>query len=277
MTQTQQAPTRSICSILHAILLGGLLLTAAGTRVATAAPPTPDLSQTRLHIVLRTAGGQPVPGIAVEIVPAAADLGGLEGGSTLPPMLTAADGGVIVTGLGRWIWMVRFRGQFQGQPLQSVALQGQAPWGRTRAGGGFPLQVQAQEEDSAPTPVVVAGTPQPDTQTTSFVLLPSNGTWAVTLDLGDPLGTPQPLAGDTAQTDGAERLPAAGDAATTRPGAAPPLPERPPSPLGWWIAAGGLWLLGYGLYTWRRWHTPPPTALPATADRAATTQGDTAP
>jgi len=266
MPQPQRHPTRPARNTLGSLLLGGLLLTVASARVATAAPPPPDLSRTQLHVLLRTAAGTPVPGITVEIVPAAADLGGLSGGSALPPALTDAGGGITVVGLGRWIWRARFRGQFQGQALQPIAAQGQAPWGRTRDGGGFPVQVQAQEEDAAPTPVVIAGTPQPDTQSVGFVLIPSNGTWAVTGDLGDPLGPPQPLAEDTTHPplhpagtlpDGAAVLPAPGTAATTLPGAPAPAPRPTPDTLGWWIGGGLLWLLGYGFYTWRRWHAAP--------------------
>ena len=265
MPQPQRHPTRPARNTLGSLLLGGLLLTVASARVATAAPPPPDLSRTQLHVLLRTAAGTPVPGITVEIVPAAADLGGLSGGSALPPALTDAGGGITVVGLGRWIWRARFRGQFQGQALQPIAAQGQAPWGRTRDGGGFPVQVQAQEEDAAPTPVVIAGTPQPDTQSVGFVLIPSNGTWAVTGDLGDPLGAPQPLTADPALTprprsatvgtlaDGSAGRPTSGDAPPSRQDPAPPAA----GPLGWWIGGGLLWLLIYGLYTWRRWHAAP--------------------
>jgi hypothetical protein len=144
-------------------------------------------------VLMRTLSGAPVPDLTVDLAPAPADFGGPPDGATEEHGRTDAQGMVRFTGLGRWIWMVAFTGQYQGRALQPVALQGRPPYGRTRAGGGFPLSIEPQEEGEAPTPVVVAGQVQPEVQTATFVLVPTATEWAPALDLALPTQNPVPL------------------------------------------------------------------------------------
>jgi hypothetical protein len=181
------------------------LLVNVSVRQASAAspPPTPNPVVTPLPswdpatvqkvVLVRTLSGQPVPALVVDLVPARPELGGPPVGATGQQGRTDAQGMARFTGLGRWIWMVSFTGQYQGRVLQAVALQGRAPYGRTRAGGGFPLAVEPQEEGDAPTPVAVAGQAQPQVQTATFVLVPTADEWAPALDLALPTEHPVPL------------------------------------------------------------------------------------
>lgn len=161
-------------------------------------PPTPgwsggDLSAVRKQIILRTLGGKAVPGITIRLAPAAPTLGGPDGGAQPMSAVTDGQGQAIFTGLGYWVWMVWFNGTWEGKPVQPAQEQGRAPYGRTRAGGGFAVMVQRQEEDTAATPVVVQGTPQPEMQPSLFVLVPVEDEWVPSLDLALPGEHPQPL------------------------------------------------------------------------------------
>jgi len=183
------------------LLLAGLIagtlvrpVAAAGTG-APAALPTPDLARVQKQIVVRLANGTAVPGLAVQLAPAALDMGGPPTGTSAQTAPTDHAGSVTFTGLGRWIWMLTVQGRFQGRALQAGAEQGRAPYGRTRGGGGFPVQVEVQEEAAAPTPVFVAGTPRPQVETSVFVLLPIGDRWAPALDLTLPGETPRPVNG----------------------------------------------------------------------------------
>jgi hypothetical protein len=90
--------------------------------------------------------------------------------------------------------MVSFSGRYQGRALQPVGMQGRPPYGRTRAGGGFPLALEPQEEGDAPTPVVRSGQVQPEVQTATFVLVPTAAAeWTPALDLALPTENPVPL------------------------------------------------------------------------------------
>jgi hypothetical protein len=145
-------------------------------------------------VLMRTLSGAPVPDLGVTLTPAPATMGGPPSGVAGQHGRTDAQGRVTFTGLGRWIWMVSFTGQYQGRALQPVTRQGQPPYGRTRAGGGFPLAVEPQEEGDAPTPVVSAGQVQPEVQTAPFVLVPiAAAEWVPALDLALPTENPVPL------------------------------------------------------------------------------------
>jgi hypothetical protein len=145
-------------------------------------------------VLVRTLNGQPVPDLSVNLVPAPDTIGGPPSGVAGQHGRTDAQGMVTFTGLARWIWMVSFTGQYQGRALQPVAVQGRPPYGRTRAGGGFPLAVEPQEEGDAPTPVVRAGQVQAEVQTATFVLVPiAAADWAPALNLALPTENPVPL------------------------------------------------------------------------------------
>jgi hypothetical protein len=184
---------------------GGLLSAALLTLVATApasisaapgaaggapvAAPTPDLAPMGKQVLLRTLNGAPAPGIDVRLVPAMPAMGGPPAAASAQTARTDATGAATFGELGRWMWLVSFQGSFQGRPLQSVAAQGRPPFGRTRSGGGFPLQVEPQEEGDAPAQVGGAGMAQP----VMFVLVPFGAGWAPTLDLGLVSAAPLPL------------------------------------------------------------------------------------
>lgn len=211
------------------MLIAGVLVGVSLFPAPAPTPPVPDLSYTRLQIMLRADTAAPVPGILVQLVPASPDLGGAPAGTPALQAVTDAAGTATFAGLGRWIWMARFAGQYAGRALAPLAEQGRPPYGTTRAGGGFPVLVQAQEEDEAPTPVVIAGQVQPEIQHARFVLLAGAAGWVPTLDLATddrlvrPLAAPTPVA-----------------SALVAPLAAPP---RSPLPI---LALAGLGLLGAG-------------------------------
>jgi hypothetical protein len=192
-------PVRAIAYVLLGV---GLFSTTGGEAFAQIAQmkgqPTPvttgDIDGIHKQIVLRSIEGDGVPGIEVHLTPASPDLGGPLDGSLPQVATTDAQGHVTFSGLGEWIWMVSFSGTFRGRVLQPISEQGQAPWGRTRAGGGFPVMVQRQEEDAAATPMVINATPQPEVQPSLFVLVPAQEYWAPSLDLALPAEQPQPLA-----------------------------------------------------------------------------------
>jgi hypothetical protein len=186
------------------ILVMALLANMRVSRAWAADPPltpnpavTPlpgwDPATVRKVVLVRTRDGQPVPDLTVDLTPAADTMGGPPSDAAGQHGRTDAQGIVRFTGLGRWIWMVSFAGRFQGRALQAVTLQGQPPYGRTRAGGGVPLDVEPQEEGAAPTPVVIAGYVQPEVQTTTFVLVPTAAAWALAVDLALPTENPVPL------------------------------------------------------------------------------------
>jgi hypothetical protein len=160
-----------------------------------AVTPLPGWDPTTVQkvVLVRTLGGAPVPDLTVDLAPAPATLGGPPPGTAGQHGRTDAQGMARFTGLGRWIWMVSFAGRYQERALQPLAGQGQPPYGRTRAGGGFPLAVEPQEEGDAPTPVVSAGQVQPEVQTATFVLVPTAAEWAPALDLALPPENPVPL------------------------------------------------------------------------------------
>lgn len=156
--------------------------------------PQADLTSIQKQIVLRTLDGKPVSGITVQLTPADPGLGGPEVGSGSMQGITDEQGTVVFTGLGPWVWMASFSGVYEGRALQPRPEQGKSLHGRTRAGGGFPVIVQQQEEDAPATPVVVSGTPQPEVQPSLFVLFPVGDLWVPSLDLSLPGEQPQPLA-----------------------------------------------------------------------------------
>jgi len=177
-----------------------LALTSNPARVRAAGePPTPsapDLSQIRKQIVVRAADGSPVPGIVVQLSPATPDLGGPAAGGPGRQATTDAQGSVIFAGLGPWIWYATLAGAYQAHELQPAVDQGRPPYGFNPAGGGFPVRVEAAEDpESVATPVMIAGVPQPEVQTTGFVLLPvdQGARLAPTYDQVLPPAAPQPL------------------------------------------------------------------------------------
>jgi hypothetical protein len=184
-------------------------------------PPTPtwsggDLSAVRKQIILRTLERKAVPGITVYLMPAAPTLGGPDEGTQSKNAVTDAQGHATFTGLGHRVWMVSFNGTWEGKAIQPAQEQGRAPYGRTRAGGGFPVVVQRQEEDTAATPVLVQGTPQPEIQPSLFVLVPVEDEWVPSLDLALPGEHPQPITGAVAvQPTGTTTTPVQVQADTT--------------------------------------------------------------
>jgi hypothetical protein len=160
-----------------------------------AVAPLPGWDPTTVQkvVLVRTLDGQAVPDLTVDLTPAADTMGGPPSDAAGQHGRTDAQGMVRFTGLGRWIWMVSVAGRYQERALQPVTRQGQPPYGRTRAGGGFPLEVEPQEENEAPTPVVVAGHVQPQVQVASFVLVPTAAAWAPAVDLALPTENPVPL------------------------------------------------------------------------------------
>jgi hypothetical protein len=182
---------------LFALLLGVGVLSLSTAQAET--PPTPTgsddyLSTVRKQIVLRTVDGDPVAGVTVQLTPAEPRLGGIGERAQPKRAVTDPHGTATFTGLSRWVWMASFGGAFRGRAIQPLQEQGRAPYGRTRAGGGFPVVVQLQEEDAAATPVVVQGISQPEIQPSMFVLVPVQERWVPALDLSLPGEHPQPLA-----------------------------------------------------------------------------------
>ncbi len=184
----------SICTLL-------MYVSASSTRYALAeGMPTltaseDALSHVQKQIVLRTEQGDPVPGISVQLALAEPTLGGPPAGPQTKTVTTDLQGRALFTSLGQQIWMVSFTGIFRGKTLQSTAEQGRAPYGHTRGGGGFPVMVQRQEEDTAATPLVVQGTPQPEVQPSLFVLMPVQDRWTPALDLALPEEHPISISG----------------------------------------------------------------------------------
>lgn len=160
--------------------------------------PADKLLSVQKQIVLRTQDGLPVPGIEVQLAPAGPKLGGPETGGEVRRAITGPDGTATFSGLGQWVWMVSFSGSFGGKAIQPVQDQGKEPYGRTRAGVGFPVVVQRQEEDAPATPIVIQdvhGTAQPEVevQPSMFVLVLVDSAWVPTLDLALPGEHPRPL------------------------------------------------------------------------------------
>lgn len=147
------------------------------------------------QIVLRTEQGERVPGIDVQLAPADPTLGGPNARAQIMTTTTDLQGIAKFTGLGQWLWMVSFTGTFRGKALQPASEQGRAPYGRTRAGGGFPVMVQRQEEDTSATPLVIQGVQQPEVQPSLFVLVPVQDHWAPSLDLALPEEHPISISG----------------------------------------------------------------------------------
>lgn len=183
------------------VLLTDVSVSVIEVSVASAeSQSTPITSVDRLltaqkQIVLRTEAGEPVQDVTVLLAPADSTAGGPEQGSSAKSATTGADGTATFTGLGQWIWMVSFSGTFRGKAIQAATEQGRASYGRTRSGGGFPVMVERQEEDTPATPVVVQGTPQPDVQPSLFVLLQDGDNWVPAIDLALSGEHPQPLGG----------------------------------------------------------------------------------
>lgn len=159
--------------------------------------PLQDLEDVQKRIVVRTLEGEPVPGIEVQLTPAGPELGGPPAAMLGQSATTDAQGSVLFSGLGEWVWMVSFRGTFRGSAIQPKAEQSLSPYGRTRNGGGFPILVQRQEEDEAAAPLVENGISLPEVQQSNFVLIPlqegSHQQWAPTIDLALLSERPQPL------------------------------------------------------------------------------------
>jgi hypothetical protein len=175
------------------LVLGWVLGLGVLPLAGPADPPTPTgtpLDAIQLRVLLRAAPGQPVPGIAVNLLPVPSDLGGPAANTAVQHGQTDATGAALFTGLQGAIWRLTFTGSYVGQPLQAVAEQGQPPYGTTR-GGGFVVQTSLHEENAAPAPVV--SVPAPPIETLAFVLLPTNGRWTPAIDLAAPAAPPQPL------------------------------------------------------------------------------------
>jgi hypothetical protein len=234
----------------RAVLVMGFAFALTSSPVGATAPTPPAvptaLAAVQLQLMMRTADGAPVPGIHVELVPAAPDAGGPPAGTSAKAAITNATGMVVFAELQGAIWWASFHGIYRGQPLAAVAAQGQPPYGTTH-GGGFVVQAALQEENDAPAPVV--GQPAPAVETLAFVLLPTGAGWTPALDLAAPGSLPQPL-GTVA-------------AATALPLLPPPevraLPtldtnRSPDLTLVWWLlplgAAGGALFV-----TWRQRRT----------------------
>ena len=243
----------ALLSLWRAVLVVGFAFVLTGSPVgaADASPPTVPtvLAAVQLQLVLRTAEGTPVPGIRVELVPAAPDAGGPPAGTSAKAAITNATGMVVFAELQGAVWWARFHGTYREQPLVMYATQGQPPYGTT-PGGGFVVQTVLQEENSAPAPVI--GQPAPAVETFAFVLLPTGAGWTPALDLAAPGSPPQPL-GVVARATALPLLP---------PQEAGSLPHQntnrsPDLTLVWWLlplgAAGGALFV-----TWRQRRTEQP-------------------
>ncbi len=238
----------------HAVL--GLLIGLGMLPLAAYAdPPTPTLAplnNVQLRVLLRTPTGQPVPGIVVDLTPAAPELGGPPADTPAQTGQTDATGAVLFAGVQGAIWRVTFMGHYAGQALQPVANQGQPPYGTTH-GGGFVVQTSLHEENDAPAPVVEVAAPP--VETLSFILLSVGGSWMPAIDLAPPTDPPQPLS-QLAQAPARVTFyvpvpqPPAGDPSPS----APPLADDPRSTPDGGFA--GLWLVptfAAGAALWRVW------------------------
>jgi hypothetical protein len=259
ITQHKHIDSRAIRSVSNLAAAGLILVLAlpaafSSPRAWAADPsPTPNLAVTPLSrwdpttvqkvVLVRTLSGAPVPDLTVDLAPAPATLGGPPAGTAGQHGRTDAQGSARFTGLGRWIWIVSFAGRYQERALQAVALQGRPPYGRTRGGGGFPLEVEPQEEGEAPTPVVVAGYVQPPAQVAAFVLVPTAAAWAPAVDLALPTENPVPL------TDWA-LAPVVPVAGVVTPGSSAPTAEDDLPRWLYLFAVFGLMLAGIGW--WQR-------------------------
>jgi len=193
-------------------VLGSLILSAGGTATPTVA----------LQVQVRTPAGQPLPGVTLSCAPQAAGLGGPR---LVPPpatqtVVTGPDGRTTCPDLAAGIWVVGVIGSVAGVPVQPLAAQGQLPYGRTRAGGGFvvALDPTGGEEGAA----LLTPRSGPLTADLALVGQVRAGVWVPELDrqTGGGLPTPQSL------------LPVAGVAPTLdvgAPVAVPPTPTRPPA------------------------------------------------
>lgn len=202
---------------------------------ATGNPPPPPAPRKAVQVC--QADGAPVAGVRVQIVAA---------GQPMRTATTDATGTATFVDLGPALWLATFRGSVQGHPIQPPAAQGQPPAGTNPAGNGFPLFVEPQSEDSAPTPVVRNGVVQPEVQISRFVLLPAGDTWIVTWDLAESIGAPLPYS-----TPGAATGVAAPPTGTPGPAAQATVPSGP----NWTLAVfltGGLFILGYTVWDLRR-------------------------
>lgn len=181
-------------TIISILLLGTLLSTGIARAADAGTPTTGDgMGNIQKKVILRTVDGVTVPGITVVLAPADPELGGPPAVASVLRATTDEQGAALFEGLGRWVWVVTFSGEYQGHIMPPVGEQGRAPWGRTRAGNGFPVMLQRQEEDTSATPVTVGGLTQPEIQESLFVLVPAQDGWALTLDLALPGEAPQPL------------------------------------------------------------------------------------
>jgi hypothetical protein len=223
--------------------------------VQPSAPPTPTtmpLNIVQLRVLLRTAAGQPVTGVVVDLIPAAPELGGPPVGTPAKGGQTDAAGAALFDALQGAIWKVRFTGRYAGQLLQPPTEQGQSPYGTTQ-GNGFVVQTSLHEENDAPAPVM--GVPAPLAETLAFVLLSTNGRWTPEIDLAAPSDPPQPL-NMLAQTPA---RPMFYDPASLAPAGDPP-PSEPRSEDERETATDGgftaLWLvpaIAAGAALWRVW------------------------
>ncbi len=229
------------------VLLVSVLLGLVTCPVRAADPPPPvwstELVGVPLQLLVRTSDGTPVPGIQVDLVPAAPDAGGPPVGTPAQHAITDGRGMVVFAPLQGAIWWAGFQGTYQGQPLVPLAAQGKPPYGTTR-GGGLVVQTAVQEENDAPAPVV--GQPAPAVETLAFVLLPTGAEWTPAIDLAAPDAAPHPLARTAAPTELTFVSPPAAEF-----GAVQDTKRGPDLTLVWWLlpvgAAGGALFV-----TWRQ-------------------------
>ena len=213
---------------------GRSVLAAPAPGARGTAPPDPPPA---IWVRVTTTTGAPVAGLTVQLAPAPAALGGPAGGPPARVVPTDAAGIARFAAPGPGIWRVTFAGTYQGRPLAAPRAQGRPPAGAVRAGGGFPLQVEPQEE-GAPPPA--AG---PPVLWAAFVLQPAGAVWRPAYDLG-PLPTPA----------GAPT----GASAPAPDAAGPPAPP----PRTWLLELGGALLLAAAAGGWWRRRTAVPPARP---------------
>src|SRR5213078_4546319 len=101
-------------------------------------------------------------------------------------------------GLGEGTWTVRFEGPVirggQTVSLVPVAVQGRAPYGRSREGGGFMERVDAMSEEGGPNPEPVQPGVGPTTSRYLLQFSGEYGGWLPGLDMSDDGAPPVPLA-----------------------------------------------------------------------------------